>query len=68
MQVINALVKYSALFFAGYLTFITVNWSFGYADVNEPDNNVAIVIAAVQGLVLALNAYLAKLFIGKNND
>lgn len=61
-------VKYSALFFAGYLTYLTVNWSFGYADVNEPDNNVAIVIAAVQGLVLALNAYLAKLFIGKNND
>jgi len=61
-------VKYSALFFAGYLTYLTVNWSFNYADMNEPDNGVALVIAAVQGLVLALNAYLAKLFIGKNND
>lgn len=67
MQIIETVVKYAVLAFAGYLTYISLLWSFGFADSNDPEQGagIALVIAAVQAPVLALNAYLAKLFLEK---
>ena len=62
-------VKYAVLAFAVYLTYISVTWSFNYANMSAPEygSMIALVIAAVQAPILALNAYLAKLFLEKQS-
>lgn len=58
-------LRYFVIIFAGYLTYISVLWSFGYADRIPPEHGAmtSLVIAAVEAPVLALNAYLAKKFL-----
>ena len=51
------------MLYACVMTYSVVTWSMAYAETTIDGTQVALVIAAVQVPITALNGYLAKLFI-----
>jgi len=57
------LLRYALVLYACVMTYSVVTWSMAYAETTIDGTQVALVIAAVQVPITALNGYLAKLFI-----
>lgn len=60
------LLRYALVLYACAMTYSVVMWSMAYAETTVDGTQAALVIAAVQVPITALNGYLAKLFITDN--
>lgn len=54
--------------YACAMTYIVVDWSMDFAGISELDGiSIAAVIASIQAPIIAMNGYIAKLYIENSN-